>query len=188
MTNRFNEDGKSAGKAEEQIREAKILASRLQRAINTGRSTLNKMREVDKLVSHRLTTKTASTLQIIDNIAKEARSEIIKEEFNRVYIRLLDLFNEFKLTEEKGYGTMVRSRGMVDVNRLNNLIDVDTDLLSMVTLLYEVVERISLKKSANVDERKEISHIIDDIVLALRRRNGIIRVAGRRRVKRSQLY
>ncbi|MCP8309388.1 MAG: hypothetical protein H3Z53_05715 [archaeon] len=187
MTNRFNEDGKSAGKAEEQIREARMLASRLQRAINTGRSTLNKMREVDKLVSRRLTTKTASTLQIIDNLAKEAQSETIKEKFNKIYIKLLDLFNEFKLIEDKGYGTMVRSGGMVDVNRLNNLIDVDTDLLSTVTLLYEVIERMSLKRSANVDERKEILHIIDDIVLALRRRNEIIRVASRRRVKRSLL-
>ncbi|MCP8308549.1 MAG: hypothetical protein H3Z54_07625 [archaeon] len=187
MTSGFNEDGKSAGKAEEQIREARMLASRLQRAINTGRSTLNKMREVDKLVSHHLTTKTASNLQIIDNLVKEARSETIKEEFNKIYIKLLDLFNEFKLIEDKGYGTMVRSGGMVDVNRLNDLIDVDTDLLSIVTLLYEFVKKMSLKKSANVNEREEILHVLDDIVLALRRRNEIVRTAVQRRVKRSQL-
>jgi len=186
MTSGSNEDGKSAGKAGEQIREARMLASRLQRAINTSHSTLNKMREVDRLVSNRLTTKTASTLQIIDNLAKESRSETVKEEFNRVYIKLLDLFNEFKLIEGRGYRTIVRSGGLIDANRLNDLIDVDTDLLGTVNLLYEFVEKISLKKSTNVNELKEILRILDDIVLALRRRNEIVRMTIQRKVKKSQ--
>ncbi|MGQ9468810.1 MAG: hypothetical protein ACUVTD_03160 [Nitrososphaerales archaeon] len=186
MTSEFNEDRRSFGKAEEQIREARMLASRLQRAINTGRSTLNKMREVDKLVSHRLTTKTASTLQVIDNLAKETRNEAIKEEINKIYIKLLALFNEFKLIEDKGYGTMVRPGGMVDVNRLNNLIDVDTDLLSIVASLYEFVKKISPKKSVNVNECEEILHVLGDIILALRRRDEIIRITSQK-VKKSQL-
>jgi hypothetical protein len=174
MTSEFNEDGKSAGKAEEQIKEARMLASRLQRAIDTGRSTSSKMMEIDKFVSHRLITKTASALQIIDNLAKEARSVAMKEEFNRIYIKLLALFNEFKLIENKGYGTMVRS-GLVDVNRLNDLIDVDTDLLNTVTLLHNFVVRISSKRSVKVDERKEILEMLDEIILALTRRNEIMR-------------
>jgi signal transduction histidine kinase len=187
MTNKFNEDRGSAGKAEEQIREARMLASRLQRAINTGRSTLSKMREVDKFVSHYLTTKMASILQIIDNLAKGARSVIIKEELNKIYIKLLDFFNEFKLMEDRGYGTTVGSGGTLDVNKLNNLIDVDTDLLSIVALLYEFVEKISLKKSTNVNERIEILHILNDIVSALRRRDRIMKTVGQRKVKRSQI-
>lgn len=187
MTSEPNEDGKSAGRAGEKIREVRMLASRLQRAINTGHSTLNKMREVDKLVSHRLTAKTAATLQTIDNLAKEARSENVKEEFNKIYIKLLDLFNEFKLIEDRGYRTMVRSERIVDASRLNDLIDVDTDLLGAVNLLYEFVEKISLKKSTNANELKEILHILDDIVLALRRRNEIVRMAIQRKVKKSQL-
>ncbi|MEM2873588.1 MAG: hypothetical protein QXD82_05410 [Nitrososphaerales archaeon] len=179
MTSEFNDDSKSAGKAEEQIKEARMLASRLQRAIDTGRSTLSKMVEVDRFVSHRLTTKTASALQIIDNLAKEARSVSMKEEFNRIYIKLLALFNEFKLIENKGYRTMVRS-GLVDVNRLNDLIDVDTDLLNIVTLLHNFVGRISLKRSVKVDERKEILEMLDDIILALTRRNEIMRKVERK--------
>ncbi len=186
MTSEPNEDGRSTGRAGEQIKEVRMLASRLQRAINTGHSTLNKMGEVDQLVSHRLTTKTAATLQILDSLAKEARNEIVKEEFNRIYIRLLDLFNEFKLIEDRGYRTMVRSGGMVDANRLNDLIDVDTDLLGTITLLFEFVQKISLKKSTNVNELKEILHILDDIVLALRRRNEIVRLTIQRKVKKSQ--
>ncbi|MEM3437952.1 MAG: hypothetical protein QXP55_05445 [Nitrososphaerales archaeon] len=178
MTGKFNEDGKSTGKTEEQIKEAKILASRLQRAINTGRSTQSKMKEVNKFIGHNLITKTASILQIIDNLAKEARSITLKEDFNRIYIKLLGIFNEFKLIECKGYETMVRS-GRVDVSRLNNLIDIDTELSNMVILLYEFVEKLSLKKSAKVNERKEILHILDDMIFALRRRNEIIRTMSK---------
>ncbi|MEM3531174.1 MAG: hypothetical protein QXD42_05200 [Nitrososphaerales archaeon] len=174
MTSKFNEDGKSAGKTEDQIREAKIFASRLQRAISTGHTTQSKMREVNKFISHRLITKTASILQNIDNLAKETRSITIKEDFNRIYIKLLSIFNEFKLMESKGYETMVRS-GKVDVDRLNDLIDVDTELSNMVVLLYEFVERLSLKKSTKVNERKEILHMLDDVILALKRRNEIIK-------------
>jgi hypothetical protein len=176
MTSGFNGDRKSAGEAEEQIREAKMLASRLQRAINTGRSTQSKMREVNKFFSHHLITKTASILQTIDNLAKEARSIAIKEDFNRIYIKLLGIFNEFKLMEGKGYETMIRSGTVVDVNKLNDLIDIDTDLSTMVVLLYEYVEKLSLKKSTKVNERKEILHMLDDIVFTLKKRNEIIKI------------
>ncbi|MCP8306343.1 MAG: hypothetical protein H3Z49_04470 [archaeon] len=173
MTSESNGDGGSTGKAE-QIKEARMLASRLQRAIDTGRSTLTKMREVDKLVSNRLITQTAYILKTIDNLRDRTQKSSKREKLNKIYLELLDLFNEFKLMEDRGYGTMVRSSNIVDASRLDELIDVDTELLSTIALLYKLASKISVKKSISLNMCKEILCMIDDLLLALRRRYNII--------------
>ena len=88
-------DHGQANKAQ-QIKEARMLASRLQLAINTGRSTTIKMKEVDKLISHRLTMQMASNLQKINEIIDQTKNEIVREQLNKIYLIFLDLFNEFK--------------------------------------------------------------------------------------------
>ncbi|MCP8312081.1 MAG: hypothetical protein L6M37_03895 [Candidatus Methylarchaceae archaeon HK02M1] len=173
MTSESNGDGKSTGKAQ-QIKEARMLASRLQRAIDTGRSTLIKMREVDKLVSNRLTTQTAYILKTIDNLGGKTQNSSKKGKLNKIYLKLLDLFNEFKLMEARGYKTMVRSRNIVDAKRLDELIDVDTELLSAIALLFKLASKISSKKSISLNMCKEILYMIDDLFLALRKRYEII--------------
>jgi len=173
MTNRSNGDSGSAGKAE-QIKEARILASRLQRAINTAHSTSTKMREVDKLISNRLTIQTAYVLQTIDDLMGKTQSERKKENLNKIYLKLLDLFNEFKLMEAHGYETIVRFGKIEDVNKLNEMIDVDTDMLSTIALLYNLFSKISLKKSISINQCKEILYIIDDILLASKKRYELI--------------
>jgi len=183
MTIGSNGDSGMAGKTK-QIKEARMFASRLQHAINTGRSTLPKMREVDKMVSNRLTTQTAYVLQTINNLMRKTLDAGTKEKLNKIYLELLNLFNEFKLMESRGYGTMVRSRGIVNSSRLDELVDLDTELLSTIALLYRLTSKTSIRKSISVNKCKEILYMIDDMLVTLKRRYKLIEVVYKRRSKK----
>lgn len=150
------------------------LASKLQRASETGLGTVKDMSQVDRTVDRKTITHLASTLKDLDVIRSRAKNQKSKETVSLLYLDVMEIFNEYQKGDTGAYRSLLRKDGRINSSDLDNLVDLDTDIsLGINTLAQTVSEQtktVSLRKSVI----ENITLGLDEIKADVRKRMKII--------------
>jgi len=128
------------------------LASKLQRASETGFGSIKDMAQVDRTINRKIITRLASTLKDLDLIGSRVKNLKSKESISLLYLDVMEIFNEYQNGDGDAYTSLLKEDGEINSSQLNALLDLDTDLsLGINTLALKVSEHAknaSLGKSA----------------------------------------
>jgi len=158
-----------------EIREIKgiqRLASKLQRASETGFGTIKDMSLVDRTVDRKIISHLASTLKDLDMIGSRAQNPKSKESVSLLYLNVMAIFNDYQKGDAGAYRSLIREDGQINSSDLNTLVDLDTDIsLGVNTLALNVSEQTktaSLRKSASENIKLGLDEIKADVTKRMR--------------------
>lgn len=171
MTN--HKEGAARGKSEQQLKGAQRLASKLQRALTTGHVASSEMREVDEHLSRNLTTLLANSLQALDTLANRSRDLQTREKLGALYVQTMGVFNTLKSLETVGYTQLVTGRDTVDPVLLNQLIDLDSELSSLVMTFGDLVARLARRSLVTEADHVDAMTLTKEILVQVRRRRAL---------------
>ncbi len=162
------------------------LASKLQRASETGFGSIKDMEQVDRTIDRKIITRLASTLKDLDMIGSRAKNLKSKEFVSVLYLNVMEIFNEYQKGDGDAYRSIVREGGQINSSDLNALVDLDSDLsLGINTLALKISEHArtaSLSKSTY----ENIALGLDDLKADVLKRIGLI--AKQRIHNKSQIH
>ena len=133
-------EGTPRNLSEDRLRGVQRLVSRLQKAVTKGRTSENTLREADNYIGRLLTSQIGRILQYLDDITAKAGKLETKEKLANLYLRLMGSFKSLKAMEGKAYSEFVGSRSSLDANSLSDLIDIDSEL---ATILFRMSSWLS---------------------------------------------
>ncbi len=132
------------------------------------------MRAVDRHISSYLTSKTANILDIIDSLQNGSRSARSKEMMGQLYIDVMRVFGESQSLESHGYSSLIQADGKIDSDKLDELIDLDSEMSSYTAGLERVIVSVENRNGVSNGEYLQIRQFIDIILELLERRRVLV--------------
>ena len=148
------------------------LASLLQKALDTGRSNYVEMSEISRYISYYIKTQTDDSAMYMDYILNNYRDD---NSFRRLRNDLVTLFNGLNETVANGYEKLVAPNGSMNRNMLEELIQIDTEITSTMSLIKNVL--MAAKNSGKVTDYdlKEIAAVANELEKNIAERKSILR-------------
>lgn len=126
---------------EDRLKGVQKLASKLQKAVTKGRTSGNTMQEADRYIGNFLTFQIGQILQYLDDITTRAAKLETKEKLGNLYLRLMNSFKSIKAMEGGAYAAFARTRSSLDVNALSDLIEIDSELATVLSRMSHWLSR-----------------------------------------------
>jgi len=148
------------------------LASLLQKALDSGRSNYVEMNEISRYVSYYVKTQIDDSTMYMDYILNNCRDD---NGFRRLREDLVALFNGLNETTSNGYEKLVAPNGSVNVNMLEKLIKVDTEITNLMNLIKNALMAAKNNGGLTDYELKEIDSVANELHRNIDERKGIVK-------------
>ncbi|MEM4298082.1 MAG: hypothetical protein QW815_06930 [Nitrososphaerota archaeon] len=163
-----------ASRPEEDLRNVQRLASRLQRMVKTGQGFPLVLKQVDEHFLNLVSQEISEILGRIEFLMGRTEEASLKEGLGQIYISMVDLLEDFESRGGHSYQRLLESARSVDPVRLNNLIDVDSELVFSLSKLKEVLKNLS-PQNIDKSELQELHSLLDDVCSTLSARAKIVK-------------
>ena len=178
LTDRVERDRRTTGEGRKHLKGAQKLASRLQRTVNTGRANRSQMREVDKFMSQHLSSEISSILETLDSHISNLPSLASKEKLSELFSKSTQILDQIKNMEFEGYQNLVGQTRRTNPVILDKLINVDTDISTLLLTLRADVSKLVKSEKLIATEYQKMSGGLDEAIRTLEgRRNSLFEPA-----------
>lgn len=148
------------------------LASLLQKALDTGRSNYVEMSEISRYVSYYIKTQVDDSVMYMDYILNNYRDD---NSFRRFRNDLVTLFNDLNETATNGYEKLVAPNGSVNSERLEELIQIDTEITGTINLIRNTLRAAKNSGEVTDNDLKEIDAVVSELGKNIGKRKNIVR-------------
>ncbi len=146
------------------------LASLLQKALDSGRSNYVEMSEISRYVSYYVKTQIDDSTMYMDYILNNYRDD---NDFRRLRDDLVTFFNGLNESTSSGYEKLVAPNGGVNINMLEKLIKVDTEITNAMNLIKNALMAAKNNGGLTDYELKEIDGVANELHKNMDERKGI---------------
>ena len=171
---------RSAGKEGNNIRSVQLLASKVQKAIDSGRASKRTTQDVDASLSTTYSLLFAKILHVIDDLVV-IRGAAPMGKINKISTRIDKILDSFRAT--KGYTMLLKKNGQINSRALNQLVEVDND---MGTLLSNMLSKVSTIRSSRRIRTADIAEITSTVTILERTvsdRSSLLRQARQSKIR-----
>ena len=148
------------------------LASLLQKALETGRSSYVEMNEISRYMGYYVKTQTDDTSMYMDYLLNNYKNGM---KIKRLRDDLMNVFARINKNIISGYERLVAPNGKVSKSLLGQLIQIDTELTTTMNAIKSALMNAKKYGEMPEDEVKEIASMVDDLALAITERKKILK-------------
>jgi hypothetical protein len=172
MTRSSDRDHRITSKTSCKLKNAQKLASRLQKIINTGKTSKRDLIQIDRFFSYCLHEQTESIIQAINSSLVNGIK--LKNKEKSFYHSLIDSLKELRsIIDVCRYSDLIKKDNTVSIKKLNNIINIDSELISIIISIREYLFNKLLKKEFLREDHTEGSYFLNELIVIFKNRKAL---------------
>lgn len=147
------------------------LASLLQKAVDSGRSNYVEMTEISRYMGYYVKTQIDDSSMYLDYILNNYKCV---RNFKELRKTLIETFDDVNGTFVSGYEKLVAPNGSVNKNMLEELIQADTEICSVLNMIRSSLRNARISGDLLDEDMKELADMSEELSSNLAKRKKIV--------------